>query len=233
MWIDKNQNQIQDDDEPGLPLVPVIATLISSGVGGTSGTQVNFRTDGVGKYSVPQLEPGTWQVQATLSTDALQKTFDTDSVTKSSVIDWIAEANVPVNSFGVADFAAEGNSALKLAVEVPEECVRSESVEIAWAGTDLALNTKDDAVFKVQLQEKEAVIKRIPYGKYSVTPICTSGVKMVGQQIVLNKKQTRSVNIMASVLPATGQQSSRILIQAGLALMLVGLVLAKRRKVTA
>ena len=250
VWIDKNLNEVQDSDEPGLAFTPLVATLTVSYVGGTPGTKLTFKTDALGKYSVPVLEPGKWDVRASLITDALTKTFDTNdgvgvqSVRAASVngqsssdvralevIDWEAKATVPVNGLGIADFAAAGDAVMKVALEIPAECVKSEYVEITWAGYDLKLGTGDDATFKVKVQDKEATARRIPYGAYSITPLCTSGVKLLGEQVVMRKKEVRAVAVKAVVLPATGQRNSQNIAQVGILLVMAGFVLASRRRV--
>ena len=254
VWIDKNLNQIQDSDEPGIPFTPLVATLKSSSVGGASGGKLTFKTDALGKYSVPKLEPGKWVVTATLQTDALAKTFDTDGevgtqsvrsfsvaavqaveVKKMAVIDWQVSSSVPVNGIGVADFAAAGDAAVKLQIDIPAECVKTEKVEITWAGIDLKLNTTDDATFLVDVKDQEATAERIPYGNYSVTPICTSGQKLTEQAVTLKKLQVLNVVVKASVLsedlPDTGANNSERYIQISAMLLMAGLVLVRRRRV--
>ena len=253
VWIDKNLNQLQDSDEPGLPFTPMIATLVTSSVGGTPGTKINFTTDRLGKYLIPKLEPGKWDVSATLQSDALAKTFDTDDgvgtqsvrslslsnvrtagVNKAAVIDWEAKASVPVNGLGVADFAAAGDAALKLQIDIPAECVKSEKVEITWAGLDLRMNTNDDATFVVKVVNQEAAAKQIPYGSYTITPLCTSGVKLTEQTVSLKKLQvvTASVKpkVLSKSLPATGQQNMYRFVEIATLLMVAGVALARRRR---
>ncbi len=253
VWIDRNLNERKDLDEPGIPFTPMVATLTSSSVGGTAGRQIFLTTDADGKYSVPTLEPGNWDVGATLLTDALSRTFDSDnsvsgqsvrsasadtaqsaSVRATNIVDWKAKTTVPINGLGIADFAGAGDSALKVEVEIPAACVKSTSVEINWAGYDLKLGTSDDATFFVPLSDREATIKRIPYGAYSITPICTSGVKLAAEQVVLEKKQTQALVVRAGILPATGSSSQSNMIPWALAMIPAGamLLLASRRRRT-
>ena len=253
VWIDRNLNERKDSDEPGIPFTPMVATLTSSSVGGTAGRQLTFTTDAEGKYSVPSLEPGSWNVSATLLTDALARTFDSDSsvggqsirsasagtaqsasVRATSIVDWTAKATVPINGQGIADFAGAGDSALKVSIEIPAACVKSTSVEIKWAGYDLKLGTSDDAVFTVPVSDREATIKRIPYGAYSITPICTSGVKLAAEQVVLEKKKTQEIVLVAGILPATGTSTVPGTLPWALAMIPAGamLLLASRRRRT-
>ena len=239
VWIDQNRNGKQDSDEPGLPFTPLTAEITSSAVSGqsvrTAGVRktavrkyvVTATTDAFGNYDVPSLEPGSWSVIAKLQTSALERTYDTGG----GLTDWLASALVPINGVGEADFAAAGNARVALTVEPTPTCSRAKSIEVTWAGVDNKLGTKDDVTFIGTVTQQEAIVRGLPWGSYTVTPICADGTRLAKQTLVITKAQSTkvtklSVELAPATLPATGNGVNMnvllmavVIIGAGIALM--------------
>ena len=254
VWIDQNRNGKQDFNEPGLPFTPVRAEVSAPPVASQSFNRtnrvetrvrkfaVNAVTDENGFYEVPVLSPGNWKVTATLQTSALEKTFDS---TNGATTNWLASAVVPVNGVGEADFAAAGNAQVALDVVPTAECIKTNTVEVQWAGTDTKMKTSDDVVFLTMVKNQESLVRGLPWGSYLITPLCSDGTRLAAQPLVITKTQAslKTVSKMSvvlakadsqllTILPATGQSSGRASTALSVLLILAGLavLMAPRRR---
>jgi hypothetical protein len=247
VWIDQNRNGKQDSNEPGLPFTPLTAEITRSAVSGQSVGRrsgvatasarkftVNATTDAFGNYDIPSLEPGDWDVVAKLLTEALERTYDTGGLAS----DWFASARVPINGVGEADFAAAGNARVALTVEPTDACRRAKTVEVTWAGIDNKLGNKDDVTFVAAVSEQEALVRGLPWGSYTVTPICADGTRLATQKLVITKAQSTKVTKLTvelapatpGVLPATGTNVNAFMLLLATVLIGFGAIAAVPRR---
>ena len=238
-WIDMNRNGRREQREPLLAnqLIEVSrATATAASARGIVRKQASYttKTDLNGSYSIPELEPGTWTVKATLTAKELEKTFDS-----TGAADWSATAVVPTNGVGRADFAAAGTE--KLEITVQAQVAAGSTVIVHWAGSDGKFCSGDDIEFEATVVNGKVNLDGVPAGEYKVgeKPVCTftQTVSPAGVPVIAAKAtDTADVATSATVsratpvtrvtyrptatLPATGSQPMRIVSWALLALLL-------------
>lgn len=238
-WIDMNRNGRREQREPLLAnqLIEVSrATATAASARGIVRKQASYttKTDLNGSYSIPELEPGTWTVKATLTAKELEKTFDS-----TGAADWSATAVVPTNGVGRADFAAAGTE--KLEITVQAQVAPGSTVIVHWAGSDGKFCSGDDIEFEATVVNGKVNLDGVPAGEYKVgeKPVCTftQTVSPAGVPVIAAKAtDTADVATSATVsratpvtrvtyrptetLPATGSQPMRIVSWALLALLL-------------
>ena len=178
IWLDLNENGLQDKGEPGLPGVSVSAepdVVAPAGFNGvTTAAVYSASTDKKGRYSF-KVAPGDYVISAILSSSYLYESFAKDPKTKKLLTSesWTFKVKVASNENKSANFAAAGNGEVQGNVFFTSGAiVAGATVECLWSGFDGILGTEDDVVITTKADANGGfALKGIPGGQYSCTGI--------------------------------------------------------------
>lgn len=184
IWIDVNRNDVFDAVEPALPVIAVKVT--QQGV--PNPTTIDLVADSRGRFSTTGLALGTWKVVATLTTNSLVKSYDSDGAA-----DWQVLVEVTASAEAVADFAGYG------AAEVCVDGVISDigQIDYTWAGQDNVQASNDDVSFSDEPSVTDPCVENLPVGRYALEIFSPDDVRL----------QTYEVNFdvgLQSLDPKTG-----------------------------
>lgn len=226
VWIDLNRDCAQDSNEPGIPGITVTAQLVG---GSGPGSTISGVTDEDGNFDFPTVTPGTWTITSTLSSNKLSRTCDSTS----TLTDWIATGEVPINGVGEGYFAAAGSSRMTLSTMSSPTCRKAKSIEIVWAGVDNKFKTTDDVTFTSTVTKQQSVIDGLPWGSYKITAICSDGTRLTTQEVIVSKstKVTKlSIDLAPAALPATGSDVNMNVLLMAVAIIGAGIALMAPRR---
>ncbi len=175
IWMDLDNDGVQDANEPGLANVKVTLT-------GPTGTVVTY-TDKDGHYLFPDLVPGTFTVTvdpATLPAGMVQ-TFDPDGTLNNTTSRTLTADQLDTG----ADFGYRGIGSIGDLVwedfdasqtrQLGELGVGAARINLTYYGADGILGTADDSVFTATTAaDGSYLVTNLPLGKYNAVLDTTS-----------------------------------------------------------
>jgi LPXTG-motif cell wall-anchored protein len=235
LWFDTDRDDVLDQGEAVLPDAPVELRHATAGAPtfdgvGSMGPVVarTTRSGADGRYAFTGVEFGTYIVVASVPSQGIDPSFDTDGQT-----DWIVGVSVASQSPGVADFAGVGGGSLngRLVDETGAVVRTSGDVVCTWAGVDGVLGTADDTRFTTTAAADGTFnVGGVPYGSFRCGAVTTAGVSSAAVSAAVTSPTPTQVALPLPEatptrrLPTAGADSTALLAMAG-ALLAIGLAL--------
>ena len=188
------------------------------------------RTGADGRYAFTGLELGSYTVVATVPSDGIERTFDTDGRDTDGRFDWTVSVTVVEGVPGIADFAGRGGGTmtghLVQANGVP--AATTTRLGCTWAGSDGMFATADDSTFTtVTNADGSFTLDGVPYGQFECAAAASSGQVPTSIRLAVSTTQPTTLElpltgaVAGNRLPTTGVDSSQLITPA-FALLTVG-----------